>query len=285
MNAIPVDPGFRRILVALDASRESRAALAAAAGFADRLEAELAGVFIEDIDLLNLAALPFSREAPALSASGRVLDPNRVEHELRSTAAAARRALAAVAEAHHLRWTFRVVRGHVETELLTASRDADLVAVGKGTRPLSGDARLGSTGRAVASRTARSVLFAAMVQGAMDAPMAIIYDESSPSAAALDFVTHLAEGNRRSLVVFVLSETPAAFAKQEALLRKRLHDSGISGSIRQVSIFDPISLLYSLQSETFSLLVVGGIALPLLPGVTLDSLIAKCQCSVLLLRR
>jgi len=285
MSTIPADPSFRRILVALDASRESRAALAAAAGFADRLEAEITGVFIEDIDLLNLAALPFSREIPALSMSGRVLDPDKVEHALLSTAAAARRALAAVAETHHLRWTFRVVRGHVETELLTASQDADLVAVGKGTRPLSGDARLGRAGRVVASQTARSVLFAATGQGSMHAPMAIIYDASSPSAAALDFVTRLAEANRRPLVIFVLSQTPAAFAQQEALLRERLRDSGISGSIRQASIFDPVSLLYTLQSETFSLLVVGGAVLPLLPGVTLDSLIAKCQCSVLLLRR
>ena len=88
MNGIPTPGGFRRILVALDASRESDAALAAAAELAQQLDAELMGLFIEDIDLLNLAALPFSREVAVLSLSGRGLDPERVARELRSKAAA-----------------------------------------------------------------------------------------------------------------------------------------------------------------------------------------------------
>ena len=47
-----------RILVALDASPASVAAAAAAASLAGRLHAELEGVFVEDADLLALAAYP-----------------------------------------------------------------------------------------------------------------------------------------------------------------------------------------------------------------------------------
>ena len=50
----------RRILVALDASAHSHAALAAAVALAARLHAEIEGLFVEDINLLRLAELPFT---------------------------------------------------------------------------------------------------------------------------------------------------------------------------------------------------------------------------------
>ena len=65
---------IRRILVALDASRHSLAALEAAAELAARLKAELVGLFVEDIDLLRLAGLPFAREIRYPSAIIQQLD-------------------------------------------------------------------------------------------------------------------------------------------------------------------------------------------------------------------
>ena len=52
----------RRILVALDASPHSHAALEEAAALAKPLQAELAGVFVLDAELLRLSALPVARE-------------------------------------------------------------------------------------------------------------------------------------------------------------------------------------------------------------------------------
>ena len=52
----------RRILVAIDTSPHGSAALEAAARLATELRAELEGLFIEDINLLRLAGLPFARE-------------------------------------------------------------------------------------------------------------------------------------------------------------------------------------------------------------------------------
>ena len=282
MNDIPARAGFRRILVALDASRESDAALAAAAELAKHLDAELMGLFIEDIDLLNLAALPFSREVPVLSLSGRELDPERVERELRSKAAAARRALAALADELHLQWSFRIARGHVDAELLTASQEADLVAVGKGTRPLSGKARLGSTGRAIVIQAARSVLLAAGIDGPADAPVAIVY-EGSGDSAALALAARLAESDRRHLVVFVLGDSQTSFAQREVSVRQQLRALGVSAAILRLQTSDAAGLLYALQSRPLSLLILDAIP-KLLPEVTLDLLVEKCSCSLLLLR-
>src|SRR5512143_1804987 len=55
-------PAGLRIWVALDESPRSAAALTAAADLAAGLDAELAGLFVEDISLQHLIGLPFARE-------------------------------------------------------------------------------------------------------------------------------------------------------------------------------------------------------------------------------
>jgi nucleotide-binding universal stress UspA family protein len=54
--------GFQRILVALDASPASLAALDFATELAERHQAELLGIYVEDINLLRSAEIPFTRE-------------------------------------------------------------------------------------------------------------------------------------------------------------------------------------------------------------------------------
>ncbi len=63
MNGAPERPSFRRILVGLDASRQSLQALETAALWAAEMSAELMGLFVEDAGLLDIAALPVSPRA------------------------------------------------------------------------------------------------------------------------------------------------------------------------------------------------------------------------------
>ena len=53
---------IRRVVVALDAVSENRAAIDAAARLAARWKCRLHGVFVEDDELLRLAVLPFARQ-------------------------------------------------------------------------------------------------------------------------------------------------------------------------------------------------------------------------------
>jgi len=278
MNAVPEIRDFRRILVALDASKESLAALETAAGLAARLEAELVGLFVEDTDLLNLAALPFAREASTLWQSGRVMDPERLERELRAKAAMARQALARAAEALSVQWSFRMTRGRVEAELLAAAQDVDLVAVGKGTRPLSGQVRIGRSTRAVAVRTMCSMLFASPAGCPGDAPVAVIYDGTAGSSRALVLAGRLAERQGKRLIVFVAAESAAVSAQRELAVRERMKDIGIVATIRRVRGAGLPDIVPALRAEPVGLLVVAA------EGADLDLIVEKSACSVLLVR-
>jgi hypothetical protein len=118
-----------RIVVGLGAGTKRRE-VAAAAAFADRLGAELLGLFIEDADLLRFAALPFAHEIGFASAARLKLDVGGMERAMRGLADDAQRMLANAVGRSAIPWSFRVARGSAAGELLSAALEA--VAAGTG---------------------------------------------------------------------------------------------------------------------------------------------------------
>ena len=114
---------LHRIVVALDGRTRSDD-LEAAAALAGGVGAELFGLFIEDLDLLRFASLPFAREIGLSPALRRSLDVASLERDLRERAARAERAIAGTAGRAAVRWSFRVTRGFVAAELLAAAAEA-----------------------------------------------------------------------------------------------------------------------------------------------------------------
>jgi len=111
---------FRRILVGLDASQASLAAVEAAAALARRVGAELAGLFVEDEDVLRLAALAFG-VVRVPSGAREALDLRTAQAEQRALAARAREALERAAAGQRLACSFTVARGRVVAEVLAAA--------------------------------------------------------------------------------------------------------------------------------------------------------------------
>ena len=89
----------------------SAAAPEAIARLAQEMRAELLGLFIEDVELLRFAALPFAAEVGFASALPRALDLAAVERALRHQADFLRRALSAALDPGAHAWSFRVARG------------------------------------------------------------------------------------------------------------------------------------------------------------------------------
>jgi len=145
----------RRIVVGLDARTRERE-LEAAAAFAGRLGAELAGLFIEDIDLLRFAALPFAHEIGVASAARLKLDLDAMERAMRALAVDAARRLEASAAQNAVPWSFRVARGIAAQELLCAALEAAgegreetrLLLLGDGDSPATRWAEVASAGAA-----------------------------------------------------------------------------------------------------------------------------------------
>lgn len=81
----------------------------AVARFARERQADLLGLFIEDVELLRFAALPFAREVGMASASLLAMSLEGLERQMRAQAELVEAALAAVLGSA-AGWTFRVAR-------------------------------------------------------------------------------------------------------------------------------------------------------------------------------
>jgi len=123
-------PVARRIVVTLDASACGRAALETAAQLAAQMQAELWGLFVEDVDLLRLASLPLASEIPLPCAVPRPLEPARLQNAFRVHAERVRQALAEAADRLQLRWSFQVLQGDVVHTSRALAEQAELLILG-----------------------------------------------------------------------------------------------------------------------------------------------------------
>lgn len=241
---------IRRILVAVDASSHSMAALEASVELAAALGAEVEGLFVEDEDLHHLTRLPFAREVSSTSGETRKLQPRDVERHLRRQAEIARHTLEQQAGRRQVPWSFRVSRGRVTSRIREAASDADLLILGVRSRtPTPGP---GSTARAlVASRVRVMVLR----HGArMNRGVRVVYDGSEAGTEALSLGRRVAAERRAELVVFLVAgEDPAAV---EASLRQELAGGSFPARIVRLERDDPRAMAAVLRGRNPGLVVL-----------------------------
>jgi nucleotide-binding universal stress UspA family protein len=282
MNERELEPTIRRILVALDASPHSLAALEAASELADALKADLVGIFVEDVNLLHLAGLPFAREVGYPSGVDRPLDSPIMERGLRIQAERARQTLASVAARRHIQWSFRVVRGQVATELLIAAQEADLLALGKASWASTRRVRLGATARVVVSQAPHLVLL--LQHGhAICQPVQLVYDGSPGARRALATATQLAALTGGDLIVMLVTDAPATGPHLQEEVDERLQVQQVKGRYRQ--LIDPPAeeLAQALRMAGGGTLIISADH-PLLEGEGLPTLLDAMDCSVVLVR-
>ncbi|MEA3345813.1 MAG: universal stress protein [Chloroflexota bacterium] len=271
---------IKHILVALDASPHSLSALETAAELAASLRAELSGLFVEDINLLRMAELPFTREVGFFSGSLRRLDAQQVERQFRAQAGWARRALTRIAERERIRCSFQVTRGRITSELLAAAVEADLIILGKA--GWSRQRRLGSTARAMLSQAPASALI--LQRGVrLRMPVLVLYDGSRGAQRALATAAQLAQGKKGSLIILILADRPIAAQNLQQEVAEWLGERKMQARPRWLPQADVAKLCQVARDEGSGVLVLHGDT-PQLQGEVLETLLNEIECPVLLVR-
>ena len=130
MNHATEEAIFRRVLLVVEPPGIAPEPFAAMRRLAEELRAELAGLFVEDLNLLRLAALPITRETGLVSGAVRPIDVSDVERAMRLQAEQLRQRLSALAAELQLPWSFQVARGSLLEQALEMAPPADLVVLG-----------------------------------------------------------------------------------------------------------------------------------------------------------
>lgn len=256
------DPGISRILLALDASARGLAAMRAAAELAAGLRAELDALFVEDINLLRLAALPFAREVGFSSASGRPLGFEELERTLRSEAARVQRLLDEAAQRLHLQFRFHVARGRVLPEVMARAGDVDLVVLGKGGSVLAGRV-------AAPAHSARPVL--------------VVFEGGERGYRVLAAALRVAARSGRGLTLLVPEPNPRRYGEIRELAEDWLRRQGRKARLHQAAgkgIRDVVRALRGLRADAVMMSIPKGGFTEEDLGAVLDAV----ACPVLLVR-
>jgi nucleotide-binding universal stress UspA family protein len=269
---------IQRILVALDTSHHSLAALRAAAELASSLEAELHGLFVEDVDLLRVAALPMARELQFPFARHARMNPGRMRRQLRAQARQARQALSSICKQRQIEWTFTVVRGHVSSKVLEEAAKADLLCVGRASRPVMERPETGSTARAAATSAQPSVLVISQ-RTRIQAPVVVIYDGSREADRALQLARRFAREIEGFLSILVPADPSISSEELQDRLTDRLDGEDMVVRYRELAGSGVVSIIRGVQTEGCGTLVVSR---ALLRPDEISQLLDEMKCPVLL---
>lgn len=192
---------IRRVLAVFDAATSNTESLNTLAEMAANLQASLDLLFVEDVELEQVAGLPFARQVNLRTGAVAPLASNELEAETRAAEARLRRWLATAATKRQIRWSIRTIRGQISDALPTTPEPADLLVL----RHRSGWERPRATipePDSVARQAGHSVLLLDH-RGPPPRGVAVLYRPGREGRSAVNLAARLAAAHRRPLDVLV----------------------------------------------------------------------------------
>jgi nucleotide-binding universal stress UspA family protein len=219
-----------RILVSLDSSKHSYAALQAAVELARHYDATLKGIFVEDTTLLNLAEMPFHTEVGEYSATIREISSDGITRGILVQSQWVTKTFHKLIKQTKLQSEFSIIRGKVIQTIDQESDKCDLLIIGKsGSNPLIGR-RLGSTTKAIIQKEHKSLLL--LEEGNhLGNPIIILFNDSPLGKIGLETARDLLSPGE-TLVILLSEDNQKEFELNKKALSDWASENQINISIQ-----------------------------------------------------
>ncbi len=219
-----------RILVPIDSSSHSFAALQAAVTLADHYEAEIKGVFIEDIALLSLADMPFRQEVGEYSAILREISGDDLSRGISVQSKWVVTTFHKLVNRSQINGEITILRGKVFEIIVEESKNCDLLIIGKSGKNILGKRRLGSTAKALIRKHQKSLLL--VEEGnQIGYPLITLFDPSPLGEICLETARDLL-GSGENLVVLLDEDDPNQYKNNRTALSKWAFTNKINISVQ-----------------------------------------------------
>jgi len=199
---------IERITVAFAATDPQPRSLEAIATLAAGHKAEVSCVFIEDIDMLRAARLPFALEVCRATNLVRSIDSGEIERSLKKRATAARKLFAETAERSGAKWSFEVVRERTASAVLKLAKGTDVTMFSAATS-------LRYRGPVVSDRTKGTELLSPDAGS-----IVVLVDRSAASSRAVQVAHKLADVRGIPLHALVVAATKAGLDRLSGQLQR-----------------------------------------------------------------
>lgn len=255
-ESVSTVPGSGRVLVLLDGSRLSLAALEAAADIAAMRGHDILGVFVEEVNLLRCSGFDFAREIGASSGAARPLDSAMLELRMRSLAEQARRSLQRAVARRGLHQALKLCRGRVIEEVLSLAGPEDLVVMGRAGWSAAPGSRLGSTARGLIRRAPGDVLLWSEIQRRPGHGVVVLLnDDQGANHRALAVGIEQARRHHHPLTVLVRSHGERGQDVVKAI-EDQLIARGAAARVRLIPSASAVEVARMLRREAPAELVV-----------------------------
>ncbi|GGE67878.1 hypothetical protein GCM10011533_20290 [Streptosporangium jomthongense] len=245
-----------RVLILLDGSRLSLAALEAAAEIASARNAEVLGIFVEELNLLRTAGYGFAREVGGSSGLARPLEATVLQARMQALAEQARRSLQHAMARRGLVQTLKLCRGRVAEEVLNLMQPEDLVVLGRvGWSGIPGT-RLGSTARALLRQAPGDVLLWAEPRPRRQNRVVVLLNhDQGANHRALRVGAELARRSNQPLSVLLRTSPEDDPSVAEDMLTF-LQREGLAARVRRIPVASAGAAVRAMQEEGAAQLVV-----------------------------
>lgn len=220
------------VLVLLDTSPASEAALESAARLARQHHLPLVALFVEDQDLIASAGHLFTREISLLSGQARPFDRDILLDRLARQRQQIEARLASLDRQEHLRWRLDVVTGPVIDNIRQAAGAAEWVVLGKAGWSAARGGRLGTTARQLIETTRCRLLLWEERPPSPQAAIVALVDDPHTSGPVIETAWQLAQATDRSVRLLLFPDAdpaslPPMASSHPALTVERLAGHGI----------------------------------------------------------
>lgn len=245
-----------RVLILLDGSRLSLAALEVAAEIAAARNAEVLGIFVEEINLLRAAGYGFAQEVGGSSGLARPLEVAALEARMQTQAEQARRLLQQTMARRGLAQSLKLCRGRVAEEVLGLMQPEDLVVLGRAGWSAILGARLGSTARILLRQAPGEVLLWTESRPQRQNRVVVLLNhDQAANHRAVRVAAELARRSNQPLSVLIRATSEVDRSMAEDMLTD-LQRAGITARIKWLSATSANATVRALQEEDASQLVV-----------------------------
>jgi len=244
----------REILVAIDTSTHSQAALEAAVAFAKTMEANLQGLFVQDEVWQKLSKLPSTSTINTLTGNVLPLESETLEDHINLLRNRLRRKMEFLSRRNKVTYSWSSMQGKVEDKILEASENADLITIGLKGKSASRK-RIGSSARTIIKKADKPVLI--LKEGLhLGTTLTVVYDASEESQKGIRLALKIAKKNNSSLKVLVVDNNPEVLDQRSKELESLLEGAQISVNVELMKNTDLGSFLNTINQQHSGLLII-----------------------------
>lgn len=194
---------FRQILVAVDTSEHSRAALEAAAALARMMEAEIRALFVREEHWNRISRLPSRKVINEFTGRARALEEQSLNRQIEVLMSRLRNEIRHIGSQHDIAHSLETAQGQVADKILESAQSADLITIGRRGRSFGAHKKLGSTARKVIRKSDKPVLI--LQKGLqLGKTITVVYDASVQSQRGLQLALTLAQRNKSRLAIIAV---------------------------------------------------------------------------------